>query len=55
MTSSQSNTAKIIELNDLPTIEEIDNKIIDEYKKLNEKCDTIISKIKIRKQNRNKK
>lgn len=55
MTSSTSNAVKILELEELPIIEDIDNKIIDEYKKLNEKCDIIISKIKTRKENRNKK
>lgn len=31
-------------------LEDVDNSIIDEYKKLNEKCDNIISKIKSRKE-----
>jgi galactitol-specific phosphotransferase system IIB component len=30
-------------------VSEVDSSTIDEYKKLNEKCDTIITKIKTRK------
>lgn len=37
---------------DLPPVEE---QIVDEYKKLGEKVDTVISKIKDRKNNRKKK
>lgn len=34
------------------TVEEVETSTIDEYKKLNEKCDTVIGKIKERKSKR---
>lgn len=53
MTLSQSNVAEklLTESSD----KEDDDKIIDEYVKLNEKCDSVITKIKIRKSKRDKK
>lgn len=54
MTTPLFNTAETI-LTDSSKQEEDENKIIDDYKKLNEKCDTVITKIKIRKEKRAKK
>jgi hypothetical protein len=34
-------------------VEEVETSTIDEYKKLNEKCDTVITKIKTRKGKKN--
>lgn len=56
MQRKQLNTALdlilVEETEELPAVEE---QIVDEYKKLGEKVDTVISKIKDRKNNRKKK
>jgi hypothetical protein len=55
MQRKQLNTALNIILADEPeTLPEVEEQIVDDYKKLGEKVDTVISKIKDRKKSRKK-
>lgn len=50
MSSQKNNTLEVVSNNEVPEmLEDIDNNVIKKYQELNNKCDVIITKIKIRK------
>lgn len=50
-----STTSEAVTLTESIAIEEVEEATVEDYKKLNEKCDKIISKIKDRKKRKPKK